>query len=153
MKFFTRSVISPLCKRPRPTTFGLTVARCAIIGALGFAAHMQCAYAAQTSAVVSQQTGEQHVSASSQKSDKTLLTTSADSKATGKDSTSNTSSKDNTIDAVDRAAADAVSTLQTTPKRKLLAVSISSMDDDDNSSWIAYPDNRWCYKNPDGSWA
>ena len=101
MKFFTRSVISPLCKRPRPTTFGLTVARCAIIGALGFAAHMQCAYAAQTSAVVSQQTGEQHVSASSQKSDKTLLTTSADSKATGKDSTSNTSSKDNTIDAVD----------------------------------------------------
>lgn len=156
MKFFARSVISPLYKRPQPTTFGRTVARCAIIGALGFAASMPCAFAAPTSAVVSQQEQRANVSSESAKT-----TTDTGSKATGKDSTSKTSSKNGTIDAVDnsasastdRAAADAALTSQTTPKRKLLAVGISSMDDDSNLPWVAYPDNQWCYKNPDGSWA
>ena len=156
MKFFARSVISPLYKRPQPTTFGRTVARCAIIGALGFAASMPCAFAAPTSAVVSQQEQRANVSSESAKT-----TTDTGSKATGKDSASNKSSKNGTIDAVDnsasastdRAAADAALTSQTTPKRKLLAVGISSMDDDNNLPWVAYPDNQWCYKNPDGSWA
>lgn len=147
MKFFARSVISSLYKRPQPTTFGRTVARCAIIGALGFAASMPCAFAAPTSAVVSQQTGEQ-CAANAQEKSKTT-----DSKVAVKDSASKTSSKDGTNDAADRDAADAASTLQTAPKRKLLAVGISSMDDDNNLPWVAYPDNQWCYKNPDGSWA
>lgn len=165
MKFFARSVISPLYKRPQPTTFGRTVARCAIIGALGFAASMPCAFAAPTSAVVSQQSAasEGHYTSGNSSATKSgaakTSTIAGNDKAVDKDRTSDKtekSSKDSNaadISTSERAAADAAPTTQITPKRKLLAVGISSMDDDNNLPWVAYPDNQWCYKNPDGSWA